>query len=94
MSDAGWHDLLCDYLERRIDERAFHDLFFALWHAASASDWSVPVPAAIEDLFFVVEAYSPDPELRDPGAAWEADEREVRAAAQRAHARLLDHGKP
>ena len=67
MSDGGWHRLIDDFVARRIDERAFHDGFFELWHAAQRANADILKP--IETLFYVVEAYCPDPELRDPAKA-------------------------
>ena len=52
-------------------------------------------PEGIETLFYTVEAYCPDPALRDPtlrntGSPFEADEAEVRKDAELALARLKD----
>lgn len=46
------------------------------------------MPEGIETLFFTVEAYCPDPELRNAGSPFEADEAEVRKDAEIALARL------
>jgi len=86
VSDARWHILVRDFVARRMDAAAFHDRFFELWHASQRVD--SPVPRAIETLFFVVEAYCPDPALRDPDSAYEADEAELEAAAEKALAEL------
>ena len=86
MSDARWHMLVRDFVARRMDERTFHDRFFELWHATDRDH--VPAPRAIETLFFVVEAYCPDPALRDPDSAYEADDAELRQAAEKALAEL------
>lgn len=86
MSDARWHMLVRDFVACRMDEAAFHDRFFDLWHATDREH--VPAPPAIETLFFVVEAYCPDPALRDPDSAYEADDVELRQAAEKALAEL------
>lgn len=86
MSDAAWLQLVQSFVDRRIDVDAFHDRFFDLWHAQSRLG-SI-YPSAIEQLFFTVEAYCPDPALRDPGSPYEADEAEVRKDAEIALARL------
>jgi hypothetical protein len=86
VSDGGWHQLVREFIERRIDERAFHDGFFELWHAAQRN--SLRIPAQIETLFYVVEAYCPDPALRDPKSVYEADDAELRQAAEKTLAGL------
>lgn len=86
MSDGDWHHIICDFVERRIDERTFHDRFFYRWHASDKS--RCDIPPAIERLFFVVEAYCPDPALRDPASPYEADDAELRQAAGAALAEL------
>jgi hypothetical protein len=86
VSDARWHMLVRDFAARRIDEAAFHDRFFELWHASTRAH--AHIPPAIETLFFVVEAYCPDPALRDPDSAYEADDAELRQAAEKALAEL------
>ena len=91
MSDARWHMLVRDFAARRIDEAAFHDRFFELWHASSRAH--AHIPPAIETLFFVVEAYCPDPALRDPASPYEADDAELRQAAATALAALAKPGR-
>ena len=86
MSDARWHILISDFVERRIDERTFHDRFFEHWHASPKP--RDHLPPAIETLFYVVEAYCPDPALRDPASPYEADDAELRQAAATALAEL------
>ena len=86
MTDAVWRQLVQAFVERRIDERTFHDRFFDAWNAISKARGSVPPP--IETLFYVVEAYCPDLALRDPNSAYEADDAELRAAAETALAAL------
>ena len=86
MSDARWHILISDFVERRIDERTFHDRFFDRWHASDKS--RADIPPAIETLFYVVETYCPDPALRDPDSVYEADDAELQAAAKKALAAL------
>jgi hypothetical protein len=86
VSDADWHHLVRDFVERRIDEAAFHDRFFELWHASQRAQETIP--RTIETLFYVVEAYCPDPALRDPNSAYEADDAELRQAAETAFAEL------
>lgn len=90
MNDGRWTDLLNDFLERRIDERAFHDRFFELWHRCVSPGAADLPPSAIETLFFVVEAYCPDPLLRDPDNGYEADDAELRTAARTAFRALQD----
>lgn len=87
-SAAEWRRLVAALVEHRIDEAAFHDRFFEMWNAVSASGFAVEVPKAIETLFFVVEAYCPDPALRDPDSPYEADDAELREAAETALAAL------
>lgn len=86
MSDEAWHNLVLTFVDKRIDINAFHDRFFELWHAQPR--FGPFCPKAIEQLFFTVEAYCPDPALRDPGSPYEADEAEVRKDAEIALARL------
>jgi hypothetical protein len=85
LSDDAWASLVEDFVERRIGVNAFHDRFFDLWHARF-DQGSFPEP--IERLFFTVEAYTPDPALRNPGSPFEASEAEVRKDAEIALARL------
>lgn len=85
---ADWRRLVAAFVGRDTDEREFHDRFFETWHAVSASGFAVEVPKAIETLFFVVEAYCPDPALRDPSSPYEADDAELRQAAETALAAL------
>lgn len=94
MSDADWRTLLVGFRDGFIDTRTFHDRFFDLWHACSAADWISPPPAAIEALFYVVEAYSPDPDLRRPDCPWEADEQEPRSAVESALVELAQNSNP
>lgn len=93
MTDADWASLVRRFVERDIDSRTFHDLFFKAWHRLSAADWRVAPPSAIESLFFVVEAYCPDPALRDPESLYEADDAELRLAAETALRALDDSSK-
>ena len=86
MSDDAWLQLVESFVERRIDVDVFHDRLFELWHAQP--HFGPFCPNAIEQLFYSVEAYCPDPALRDPGSPYEADEAEVRKDAEIALARL------
>jgi hypothetical protein len=86
LSDGGWLHLVEDFVERRIDTATFHDRFFDLWRAAAPG--TPEHPEAVETLFLTVEAYCPDPNLRDPGSPFEADESELRRHAEIALARL------
>ena len=86
MSDDAWLHLVQSFVDRRIGVNAFHDRFFELWHAQPR--FGPFCPSAIEQLFYSVEAYCPDPALRDPGSPYEADEAEVRKDAEIALARL------
>lgn len=89
METSAWTLLLRSFVRREINERAFHDRFFQEWHRLSATNFSEPLPPSIERLFFVVEAYCPDPELRDPDSLYEADEAELRQAAAEALVALV-----
>jgi hypothetical protein len=86
LSDAAWLHLVEAFVEGRIDVNAFHDRFFEQWHAQPR--FGPFCPKAIEQLFITVEAYCPDPALRDPGSLYEADEAEVCKDAEIALARL------
>lgn len=86
MSD-DWEELLAGFVDGRLTTEAFHDAFFALWRRQFEGD---PVPAPVERLFYVVEAFTPDPALRDAGQPWEADADEVRDAALRALDEIRD----
>ncbi len=91
MSADGWLQLVEAFVERRIDVTTFHDRFFELWHAEAREQPSgARYPEGIETLFYTVEAYCPDPALREPGSSFEADEAEVRKDAELALARLKD----
>ncbi|MGD9783392.1 MAG: colicin immunity domain-containing protein [Hyphomicrobiaceae bacterium] len=83
---GGWLELLRAFVSRRTDGRSFHDRFLDRWRVAR--DRAEPLPVAIDDLFYVVEAYCPDPTLRTPGIPFEADEAELRNSAETALARL------
>ena len=86
MSHAGWYSLLSAFCSKRIDETVFHDRFFERWRTESRAGASIP--SVIETFFYVVEAYCPDPSLRSPGSSFEADEAELRKAAEIALLRL------
>lgn len=81
---AAWHRLIEGFVAGAIDPGGFHDAFLTLWRQGRDQG----LPAAIEDLFYVVEAFTPDPDLRDASALWEADEAELLAAARKALAAL------
>ena len=85
MSDDAWFALVEEFAGRRIGVNEFHDRFFDLWHSAFA-DGNFPKP--IEQLFFTVEAYCPDPALRDASSPYEASEAEVYKDAEIALAKL------
>ena len=86
-----WRSLLSAFDADEIPADVFHDRFFLLWRGQfNGGD---PPPAAIETLFFVVEAFCPDPGLRDPSQPWEADEAELHAAV-RVALRRLDREPP
>ena len=89
MSADGWLQLVEAFVGRRIDVNTFHDRFFELWHEEARTEPS-RIPEGIETLFYTIEAYCPDPALRDPGSPFEADEAEVRKDAEFALARLKD----
>lgn len=81
---ADWRALIEGLVAGTTDPAVFHDAFLALWR----QERDQGLPAAIEELFYVVEAFTPDPALRDSTAPWEADEAEVLAAARTALAAL------
>jgi hypothetical protein len=64
LSDVAWLHLVEAFVERRIYTNAFHDRFFELWHAEPR--YGPFIPEAIEQLFFTVEAYCPDPAPSKP----------------------------
>lgn len=82
MTDDEWLSVVEAFVERRIDENEFHDRFFTIWNWHSNRSFPDPIPKAIEQLFFTVEAYCPDPTLRDPTSPYEADEAELRRDAE------------
>lgn len=86
MSVDGWRALLGSFLAGRLDAAGFHDRFFDEWHAAM-NRGGADIPEAIEALFFVVEAYCPDPSLRT-ASPYEADDTELAEAVRKADARL------
>lgn len=86
---AEWEALLERFLAGDMATEAFHDRFFALWHERFDSD---PAPAPVERLFYVVEAFTPDPALRDARHPWDAEADEVLQAARRALAELRGLG--
>ncbi len=86
MIDADWRALVLDFVERRCSEAAFNDLFLDAWRAAR--DCGKPIPKPVDDLFYVVEAYCPDPALRNPQSPYEADDAALRQSAVEALARL------
>jgi hypothetical protein len=75
-----WRALIEELLAGTTSPAAFHDGFFRLWRR----DRDTGLPEPIERLFDVVEAFTPDPALRDASQPWEADEGELRQAAERA----------
>ena len=86
MSDDAWLQLLEDFVGRRIGVNEFHDRFFDLWNGQPRFGPFCPPP--IEELFYTVEAYCPDPSLRDPHSPYEASEAEVYKNADNTLARL------
>lgn len=84
--DGGWHELLVAFCAGRIGEADFHDRFLGLWRRAR--DGGQPLPPPVDSLFYVVEAFCPDPALRDPASRFEADAAELRSSAEFALARL------
>lgn len=83
---AGWRALLEGFVGGDTPAAAFHDAFFRLWREQFQG--GDPPPDAIGTLFYVVEAFCPDPALRNPGDPTEADEAELHAAARVALAAL------
>ncbi len=86
MTDADWRALILDFVSGRSSEAAFHDRFLAAWRATR--DAGEPLPPPVGDLFYVVEAYCPDPALRNPASPCEADDAELRLSAEQAFRRL------
>ena len=80
-----WRELVELFVSGRVDVDLFHDRFFEIWRAAGSRDEHLP--KSVEQLFYVVESYSPDPVLRQAGDAGEA---EIRAAAVRALSALRE----
>ena len=80
---SRWRELVGAYVAGGLSTNAFHDRFFDLWHAAEGR--GDRLPRAVETLFYEVEAYCPEPELRTGD---EPSEAELKAAAQAALARL------
>jgi hypothetical protein len=78
---GDWERLLAGLVDGRLTTEAFHDDFFVLWRRQFEGG---PVPAPVERLFYVVEAFTPDPALREAGQPWEADADEVLQAARHA----------
>lgn len=89
MSEGPWSDLLEAFVGRQIEAAEFHDRFFDLWHDAMKRE--ADIPAAISTLFYVVEAFCPDERLRVPDSPYEADEPELRQAADTALRRLASN---
>lgn len=85
---GDWPRLIEDFLHGGIGAAVFHDRFFALWRR----DRDSGLPAPIEQLFYTVEAFTPDPSLRDASLPWEADEAELRQAAEVTLRGLQDRG--
>lgn len=78
-----WRRLLQCFVSDSIGAAAFHDRFLEAWR--TARDRADPEPQPIADLFYVVEAYCPDPSLQGP---YDATELELRAAAEQTLVRL------
>ena len=87
MSD-DWRRLIGDFLAGSLDAAGFHDGFLALWRR----DRDAGLPEAVDRLFYVVEAFTPDPALRQPDQPWEAGEAELRQAARQALRDLGEQG--
>ncbi len=87
MSPAEWRALLEAFVSGRISADAFHRRFFEGWRANR--DGPVPAPAAIETLFYTVEAYDEEPELRSDTSA---SEQEMLEAARKALQQLREEG--
>jgi hypothetical protein len=86
MTRAEWRALLEAFVAGRIGADAFHRRFFEGWRAnRSGGD----VPRAIETLFYTVEAFTEESELRREG---DASEEEMLEAARKALQQLREEG--
>jgi hypothetical protein len=82
-----WEQLLESVLDGRLTPEAFHDAFFVLWRRQFEGEH---LPAPVERLYYVVEAFTPDLALRGKGLPWEADADEVLEAARQALREIRD----
>jgi hypothetical protein len=80
MLPAEWRSLIEAYLDGRLSAEAFARRFMDAWRAQRDAR-TAPIPAAIESLFFAVEAFEGASQDADVGATSDDD---VRQAAQRA----------
>jgi len=77
---ADWRALIEAYLDGRLSAEAFARRFLEAWRAEREARLA-PIPAAVESLFFAVEAFDGAAQLADSGAVEDDD---MRQAAQRA----------
>jgi hypothetical protein len=80
----SWPSLLIAYQQGALSAHVFHDAFLDTWRYAR--DHGFPEPKPIADLFYIVEAYCPDPALA--GGPFEATETELKDAVDVALVRL------
>ncbi|MFM2422203.1 MAG: hypothetical protein RL291_733 [Pseudomonadota bacterium] len=83
----SWATLLVAYQQGALSSAVFHDAFLDTWRYAR--DHGFPEPKPIADLFFTVEAFSPDPALA--GGPYDASETELKDAVEQAIVRLAAH---
>ena len=76
--------LLSRFLERRIAPDSFESEFLRMFKA-DQTQWPEPNYRVLQDLFYAVDSYTPDPALRTNG---DVDEKQLRAAAEEAREKL------
>jgi len=77
---ADWRALIEAYLDGRLSAEAFSRRFLEAWRAQRDARVE-PIPGAIEQLFFAVEAFDGPAQMADVG---ETNDDDMRQAAQRA----------
>lgn len=96
MTSAEWRALIEAYLEGRLSAEAFARRFLEAWKACR--DRVQAVPQAIDQLFYVVEAFDASAAAGDPGAAGEQElriacEQTLGAMQQGAPSRTFDRAR-
>lgn len=90
MTIADWRALIDAYLDGRLSAEAFARRFLDAWRAQRDAR-TEPIPAAIESLFFAVEAF--EPQVLDAGEEGIVDDDELRQAAQTARRNLSEEAQ-